>query len=183
MTEIATEFIRTEKFPWSPIDDKDKEFWCARLGQFVFLTNNVESDGTYYVYIAGVSSRRHYPVKGYELVLANDKSAARIETSESEFFPVNKSNWSQIKNFLSENFIPSYAWSNTPEKSHEEVKASMLSLAKSPRQGLARMIEQERQNAGYFLDKSTFADRMRIHYESFPWLKLAEYFDYSTPVT
>lgn len=176
-------FIRTEEYPWSFIEDQDKEFWCSRLGQYVRLTSDVETGGRYYVYVAGSNSKRIYPVFGHELVLADDKTAKRIDTDDSEFFPVNKSNWTQIKNFLTEKFIPSYPWKDSPDKSHEEVKASMLSIAKSPRNGLARLIEQERQHNGFFLDKATFDTRMKTHYESFPWLKLADFLDYSVPQT
>jgi len=180
---IESTFIRTELYPWSYIEDKDKEFWCARLGQYVRLTNNVESNGTYYVYIAGTGSKRQYPVKGHEIVLADDKSAKKFSGDANEFFPINKSNWTQIKNFLADNFIPSYAWASTPDKSNDEVKADMLAAAKSPRNGLARLIEQERQHQGHFLDKSTFSERMKTHYESFPWLKVSDFLDYSVPMT
>lgn len=186
MSNLVTgKFNRNSQFPWNPIEDAEQEFWCERLGIYCKLSREILADGgrtTYHVYQSGTNQHRLYPVLAHEIVPAESKSAKTKTVGKDEFFPINKSNWDQIKNFLVDNFINSYPWENTPEKTHDEIKKQMISMARAPRNGLARLIEIERQE-GYFLDKSTFAQRMNKKHESFPWQRFADFLSYETPIT
>lgn len=172
------------KFPWNIVDHKDTEFWLQKIGQHVILTGDIETNGTYYVRIVGNQGGRVFPALGHELIPSDSKEAKRINIKEqaSGLFPINLSNWTQIKNFLCDDFINSYPWKATESKASEQIRDSWLSLAKSPRNGLSRSIENERMT-GIFLDKTTFESRMKKHSESFPWAKMAEFLDFSEPTT
>jgi hypothetical protein len=181
---LQSSVIVDERFPWRWEEHKDVEFFLPRMGQYVKLTQDIHSDGTYYVKVLNSTSERMYPVRGHELILADSKEAKKIVLNhqESSLFPINKANWTQIKNFLCDDFINSYPWKGNDSKSSESVRDSFLSLAKSPRSGISKVIENER-NQGYFLDRATFASRMKPHLESFPWEKLSEFLDFSEPQT
>jgi hypothetical protein len=182
IVDYKSTFDATDEYPWSPLDER--EFWCKRLGNFVRMTGNLNTGGIYYVTIPGSkeNSGRQYPVLGRDIVLADSKEAKKIDTDD-EFLSINKANWSQIKNFMCDRFIHSYPWQRTQEKTTEEVRNGMIVTAKSPRAGLAKMIENERNNNGYFLDITTFIGRMQPQYESFPWRKFASCLEFSTPIT
>lgn len=180
---------RNPQFPWSPIDDADKEFWCERLGIYCKLAPEVLFDGartTYHVRQTGVgtaASHRIYPVQPHEIILAESKGAKKIDIEKGNvLFPINKSNYDQIRNFLADDFVPSYPWNSTQDQSPEEVKKTMLSRVKAPRNGLAREIENERID-GFFLDGTTFVERMKKRFESFPWVEVSKFLDYSAPQT
>jgi hypothetical protein len=176
---------KDSKYPWNPFSEEDKarEYWCARLGQYVTLTNNLDSNGIYYVRIAGAApNSREYPVRGSEIIPAESRAAKKIE-GEGDFFPINKCNWNQIKELLINNFIPSYPWQDTDGESFQEVRDKWLSIAKNPRNGLARLIEIERNHAGIFLDKPTFVSRMQTRDSAFPWDKLSEFLNFDVPIT
>jgi len=182
---IEGKFKRSPQLPWSPIDDKDQEFWCERLGIYGFLTPEILFNGeraTYHIAQTGVARGRVYPVLAHEIIPAESKAAKKVDLQGNELFPINRSNFDQIKNFLVDNFIGSYPWENTAEKTHDEIKKSMISLAKAPRNGITRQLEDERMQ-GYFLDKATFVHRMKPKLEHFPWDKLADFLDYSVPQT
>jgi hypothetical protein len=78
--------------------------------------------------------------------------------------------------------VPSYPWQGTPENTPDEIKKMMISRAKAPRNGLAREIENERID-GFFLDATTFAERMKKRFEAFPWDEVCKFLDYSVPQT
>jgi hypothetical protein len=181
---LQSSVIVDNKFPWSWEEHKDTEFWLPRIGQYVKLTQDIYSDGTYYVKVIGSTSERMFPVRGHELIQADSKEAKKIVLNhqDSSLFPINKANWTQIKNFLCDDFINSYPWQGNESRSSESVKDSFLSLAKSPRSGIAKAIDTER-SLGLFTDRASFATRMKPHLESFPWEKLSEFLDFSEPQT
>jgi hypothetical protein len=184
---IGGKFNRTPQFPWSPIDDADQEFWCERLGIYCFLEPEVLYNGarsTYHVKQSGTSvGARVYPVFSEEIIPSQNKAAKKIDTEKGNLmFPINRSNYDQIRNFLADDFVPSYQWVSTEDKTADEVRKLMLSRVKAPRNGFARDIEDERMQ-GFFLDKSTFAQRMKIRSDSFPWETVANFLEFSTPIT
>jgi hypothetical protein len=176
--------INDDKFPWNMPEHGDKEFWLQRIGQYVKLTGDIDSNGFYYVKAIGGDGVREYLVNGKELILSESKEAKKIDlrNQQSGMFPINRSNWTQIKNFLTDDFINSYPWKGNESKSSEALRDNWLSAAKNPRTGIARLIENERAH-GVFLDKSTFASRMKPHSDLFPWQKLSEFLDFSEPQT
>jgi hypothetical protein len=180
---LVSSEINNEKFPWNMPEHGDKEFWLQRIGQYVKLTGDIDANG-YFVKAIGSNSGREYFVKGSELILSESKEAKKVDLSkqQSGLFPVNRTNWTQIKNFLTDDFINSYPWKGNESKSSEQVRDHWLSLAKNPRSGLSRLIENER-GLGVFLDRNTFVSRMKPHLESFPWEKLSEFLDFSEPQT
>lgn len=181
--ESKNTFQPTEEYPWNPLDDR--EFFCKKLSNHVKMTGNLTTGGIYYVTVVGANLEtrgRQYPVLGRDLVLADSIEARKIHADE-EFLPVNLANWSQIKNFLCDRFIHSYPWTRSHEKTTEQIRAEMLALAKSPRAGLAKMIENERNNNGLFLDISTFVIRMEANYASFPWRQFSKCIELSVPLT
>jgi hypothetical protein len=186
---VAGVFNRTPHLPWSPTEDADKEFWCERLGIYCRLAPEVLYDGaraTYHIYQSGVGAsarRRLFPVQSHEIIPAESKAAKKIDTEKGNIlFPINKSNFDQIRNFLADDFAPSYPWQGTDELSPEEVKKGIISRIKAPRNGLAREIENER-SEGYYIDATTFVERLKKRYEAFPWDEVAKFLDYSTPIT
>lgn len=186
---IEGAFNRSPQFPWSPTEDAEKEFWCDRLGIYCKLAPDVLFDGmrvTYHVFQSdggNAVKRRLYPVQGHEIIPSDSKKAKKVDTEKGNLlFPINRSNFDQIRNFLADDFVPSYPWQATNELTPDEVKKAMLSRAKAPRNGLAREIENERLE-GFFLDSTTFVDRMKKRFESFPWQELAKFLDYSVPQT
>lgn len=186
---IEGKFNRSPQFPWSPIDDRDTEFWCERLGIYGYLTPDVLSDGvrvTYHLRQSGVgnsASRRPFPVQGHEIIPTSSKAAKKIDTEKGNvLFPVNRSNYDQLKNFLADDFATSYPWQATADMTPDEVKKSIISRIKAPRNGLAREVENERSD-GLFLDAATFVERMKKRFESFPWQELSQFLDYAAPLT
>ena len=186
---LEGKFNRSPQFPWSPSADGDTEFWCERLGIYCKLAPDVLFNGvttTYHVYQSGIGSsgkRRVFPVQAHEIIPGDSKSAKKIDTEKGNIlFPVNRSNFDQIRSFLADDFANSYPWQSTPESTADEIKKLMISRAKAPRNGLAREIENERTD-GFFLDSTTFSERMKKRFELFPWDEVSRFLDYSVPQT
>lgn len=159
-------------FPWQSTDKR--EFWCEDLQSFVRLTGDVNADGTYYVNKTGDGTFRPWGVKGNKLV---PKEQAPSTAPQSEYLLINSAAWADIKNCLINKFIPSYPWSKKGDKLPTEIREEMLNLAKSRKQGLASLIEDERK-AGKFEDTRNFVLRMNNVYESFPWQDFAQMLDF-----
>lgn len=184
---LQGKFNRSPRFPWSPVDDADQEFWCERLGIYCFLEPEVLFYGSraiYHVRQAGQSrGTRPYPVFSEEIIPSENKAAKKIDTEKGNvLFPINRSNYDQIRNFLADDFVPSYQWAATEEKTPDEVRKLALSRVKAPRNGFARDVEDERAQ-GYFLDKATFTQRMEARSGQFPWETVANFLEFSTPIT
>jgi hypothetical protein len=160
-------------FPWEPQDSR--EFWCEKLGSFVRMTNDLNSDGTYWVIKSGEGHFRRYPVRGNELV---PKENAPSNAPIADLLLINSAAWADIKNCLVDKFIPSYPWAKNGDKSPTQVREDMLTLAKSRKRGLAQLIEDERK-AARFEDAQVFMLRMNAVHESFPWGDFAQMLDFN----
>lgn len=159
-------------YPWNPQDKQ--EFWCDKLSFFVRLTGDLNVDGTYFVNKIGDGTFRRYGVRGGDLV---PKNQAHTNSPKSDLLAVNRASWGDIKNFLTDKFIPSYPWTKRGDKTPTEVRADMEALAKSRNKGLAKLIEEER-DADSFDDAQNLATRMTARHESFPWMEFAQMLDF-----
>jgi hypothetical protein len=125
-------------------------------------------------------------VQSHEIIPAESKAAKKVDTEKGNLlFPINRSNFDQLRNFLADDFVPSYPWQASTERTGqtaEEIKKIMTSRAKAPRNGLAREIENERID-GFFLDATTFSERMKKRFEQFPGDEGCKFLDYSVPQT
>jgi hypothetical protein len=170
---------------WDVIGEhKNVHFYCKRLGlDDLILTPDVEKYGDMLKYHV-VSQRnpgRVFPVWAYEIVPTDSKEATKAQLDDGQF-SINLAPLPQIKDFLLTKFIVSYNWQSVGDMTAEQVRAEWLSKAKQPRYGIARQVEDERLQ-GYFLDTSTFIERMTKRVEGFPWIKFAEFLKFDTPVT
>lgn len=163
-------------FPWDPQDKRD--FWCSKIGKYVNLTGDVQVNGTYYV-TEKAGSISNYPVKGHEIVLAEQATAL---PEEGDLLAINLVTWGTIKNFLVERFINSYPWSGADDKTPDKVRDEKIALAKSSRNGLARLIEKERgSERGVFENAASFRNRMNAVSPGFPWEDFALSLDFTLP--
>jgi len=171
---------------WNPIGEhKGEHFYCERLGMddLVLTPDILDICGRYQYNVKSARNPgRVYPVYGEEIVLSESREAKKAQITSDGKFKINLANQPQIKDFLVVKFIPSFPWQSTEEKSSEQVRDAMLSLAKQPRAGLVRQIEDERMQ-GYFLDTSTFIERMGKKVDNFPWSKFSDHLDFSLPIT
>jgi hypothetical protein len=172
-THPSSSFLLTSFFLWSPSDKR--EFWCEKLQSFVRMSGDLNADGTYWVIKTGEGNFRRYPAKGEDLIL---KENAPKDVPTTDLLLVNSATWADIKNCLVTKFIPSYPWSKKGERSPNEIREEMLTLAKSRRQGLASLIEDERK-LGNFEDDQNFTLRMNQVYESFPWGDFTQMLDFN----
>lgn len=172
----AMEVVKvSEIFSWNPLDKR--ELWCQKLGFFVRLTGDLDTNGTYYVTKLGEGNFRRYPVRAYDLVL---KEEAPQDAPSTDLLLVNQASWGDIKNYLVDKFIPSFPWSRKGDKTPADIRGDMESLAKSRHKGLAKLIEEERQSSrGAFEDQANFTIRLTTLHESFPWAEFAQMLDFA----
>jgi hypothetical protein len=165
--------INEVQYPWDPQDSR--VFWCNTLNSDVRLTGDLNADGTYFVVKVGEGYRR-YPVKADQIQLRESNS----QEKGSDYLAVNISNWTEIKNLLTEQFIPSYPWQKTADSTAKEVREQMQALAKSRKNGIATIIVEERSTSrGKFVSKEEFIIRMNAIMDTFPFRDFAELLDFS----
>lgn len=165
---------KESEYLWNPQDSR--VFWCNTLNSDVRLTGDLNADGTYFVVKVGEGYRR-YPVKAEQI---QPKEQLTSQEKSPDYLSANLANWTEIKNLLTEQFIPSYPWQKTANSTAKEVRDQMQTLARSRRNGIATIIVDERSSdRGRFVSKEDFAIRMTAALDTFPFRELAELFDFS----
>jgi len=164
--------------PW-PLTRKEP-LWSIQYNCLVTI-EGLEAGGKYWVRKVGSQDNRLLPTRGDSEHLCEPTDEHVPPSSrESKYLCINRARWSDIKNHLL-SFINSYSWKKKETKdgihTPEQIRNSMLVLAKSRGNGLAATIERER-GRGIFEDARTFETRMTEVQESFPWSEFAKHLDF-----
>lgn len=157
--------------------------FCPRIGCEVKFCDSPEMIAgdpnrlKYYVKTIGAGTYDHrYAVMENELTLPIEEDERKV----SDRLELNIATWTEIKNFLTQ-FANSYPWNKDGERSPTEVRDHVLAEIKSPKQGLAKLIEIERKKYP-FDGRDEFISRMTDLYASFPWSAFVQLCDFSRPM-
>ncbi len=159
-------------YPYNPLDKRT--FYSDTYKCKVLLTGDLKISGTYMVSKLG---------EGYQVYPDLARNLKPVVGEESEILPtthlsINKSNWSDIKNWTLDKFVSSYPWQRAQDKSSTQVKEDIENFIKSKNKGLITLILNERIN-GVFVNREEFINRMNNVYDSFPWNDFCEVLDFN----
>ena len=119
--------------------------WYEKQSCFVKMTGDVtinpDKSLTYWVTKVGEEGHRHWGAKGGDLVESKHSPEGEVATEE---LYINRAAWTEIKNHLTTNFVPSFPWKSTEESTSSQVRESMLSLVKAKNNGIATTMQLER---------------------------------------